>query len=448
MNPAARRLTDTARQRQNEIGAETAALIAEIGEAYRSGQIGEDDLVTLYVAAEQRGHDASAALGAAYIGEFRRVQAPGEVHEPPVLDRFDVGASIGRAAGLVEDLKAIDPDDEGRDETARRTVSAHAARSHRHALSGGRRTMEHSAAANGTRWRRVTGANPCTFCGMLATRGFLDAGYSSRETALWDAEGRRYHDHCTCTAAEIIGELEPTAEEQRLIDLYNEAADGLDVILPELVLPRMRALGQGVLSDAPEPEKLESLTLPQLEERIEQAMSSGDWVEAERLGEILDASFWDETTGARVPTDDPMAPEVFDWFEQADETTRSRFLESLDEERHGNFAQWQWEYVTGKEARRVPTQREMRDAYEAYLEVEYVRAENATRGTMLSREARIADRHPRDLWKVNEATARAWASEEMLDYWDTAGRHTWTTWQASYHGEVEQLNKQAGTWLQ
>lgn len=54
-----------------------------------------------------------------------------------------------------------------------------AATAFRHLLNGGRDTMALSTAANGTRWRLVTGRNPCSFCAMLATR----SDYRTKEAA-------------------------------------------------------------------------------------------------------------------------------------------------------------------------------------------------------------------------------------------------------------------------
>lgn len=51
------------------------------------------------------------------------------------------------------------------------------------------------------RWMRVTGANPCGFCSMLAARG---AVYRSKRTASRrSATGGRYHDNCHCTEQAI-----------------------------------------------------------------------------------------------------------------------------------------------------------------------------------------------------------------------------------------------------
>lgn len=71
-------------------------------------------------------------------------------------------------------------------------------------LTAANRTVERSTGRRkdflkGMRWARVpTGKNPCGFCIVMASRGFV---YSSQATA-GDNFGpyNRYHDHCTCKA--------------------------------------------------------------------------------------------------------------------------------------------------------------------------------------------------------------------------------------------------------
>lgn len=56
-------------------------------------------------------------------------------------------------------------------------------------------------------------------------------------------------------------------------------------------------------------------------------------------------------------------------------------------------------------------------------EIAYRKAENATNGHMVKRkyEGKIGYR---DLWNVNDATARKYASDELLEWWDEHGRVT------------------------
>lgn len=69
----------------------------------------------------------------------------------------------------------------------------------RHVLNGGRETLDTLVSEDETAlgWARVTDANPCYWCAMLASRGHV---YKSRETALKANGHDQYHDGCGCTA--------------------------------------------------------------------------------------------------------------------------------------------------------------------------------------------------------------------------------------------------------
>lgn len=124
----------------------------------------------------------------------------------------------------------------------------------KHAMDGGRGLIDATSSQDrrAIGYRRVTGADPCTFCAMLASRGAMfgsqrqHALYSSEETALVRAyDGGQYHLHCACTAEIVYGHWEPTSKEQEFIDAYERAARAVDAEkLPrtqENVLGLMRA---------------------------------------------------------------------------------------------------------------------------------------------------------------------------------------------------------------
>ncbi|MEU1043978.1 hypothetical protein ABZ400_02325 [Streptomyces sp. NPDC005897] len=77
------------------------------------------------------------------------------------------------------------------------------------ALEGGRQSMQRSIAADdrATGWSRVTDADPCAWCAMLASRGPV---YKSAKTAGDPRKGgNRYHDHCGCQAWPAFTNDEP-----------------------------------------------------------------------------------------------------------------------------------------------------------------------------------------------------------------------------------------------
>lgn len=65
-----------------------------------------------------------------------------------------------------------------------------------------------------------------------------------------------------------------------------------------------------------------------------------------------------------------------------------------------------------------------RSAYRLELDEQYVAAEAATNGYLLSREGEARGLDPRDLWRQNETYARRWASDELKEWWDDHGRLT------------------------
>ncbi|WP_043493738.1 hypothetical protein [Streptomyces viridosporus] len=77
------------------------------------------------------------------------------------------------------------------------------------ALEGGRQVMQRSIEADeqAAGWARVTDADPCAWCAMLASRGPV---YKSAKTAGDPRQGgNRYHDHCGCQAWPAFTHDEP-----------------------------------------------------------------------------------------------------------------------------------------------------------------------------------------------------------------------------------------------
>lgn len=134
----------------------------------------------------------SASLAAGYFEAFRRAEGVGGA-AVPVIDAFDDGAAVRASTSLqvtgyvtTERLRALKHADPGRVALVR--VSGAVTR---HVLDGGRETL--LASVRGDRrargWARVTSANPCEFCSMLASRGGVYTAMSGAFHA---------HDHCGC----------------------------------------------------------------------------------------------------------------------------------------------------------------------------------------------------------------------------------------------------------
>ena len=325
------------------------------------------------------------------------------------------------------------------------TVGELATRTHREVMEAGRQVVQRSS----KRWRRVTDGAPCGFCAMLASRGPV---YTSQDTA----DGGRYHGRCGCTAEPFEGDFadwQPSEAEQRYIDAYNASYE--PGISPEKLTARMDAWladprnGALDLDDPAVWARLDDETLDALALR---KMEEGDFLAAERIGEIQDGRFYDPT-GRAIDTTNPFAPDVYDWFEKQDPATQARFSEKL-EQRLGYdagqmFAQESWAHTnTAKLGRTLPTEREMRKAYDDYLESEWLRAEAGTNGYMLTDAAKAQGVTVRRLWKVNVTTAQKWATREMLDYWNANGRLTYADFKAGYSGGAETTaNRMKGAWV-
>jgi hypothetical protein len=103
----------------------------------------------------------------------------------------------------------------------------------RHVLNGGRDLVlaaaERDTLAEG--FARVTGATPCDFCAMLASRG---PEYKTRGTATATTgrstrgEGFRYHDHCMCTVEPVFDKQGPWPGKAREYEaLWADSTAGL-----------------------------------------------------------------------------------------------------------------------------------------------------------------------------------------------------------------------------
>lgn len=198
--------------------------------------------------------------------------APEGRHEEPIVAQFSPERAIGRAGAAADELRAARKLQSGFEQRFEQIVGKYAGFEQSSILRAGRDTLEMSAIANETRFRRVTDGNPCTFCAILATREDYRTAESAmyvvgrtkngRKTGYLRSKGKRsigskFHDLCGCTVAEVLGEWEPSAKEQAYSDLYYDAVqackdDGIPAS-PDNT-SKMRELGEGVINDARKPE--------------------------------------------------------------------------------------------------------------------------------------------------------------------------------------------------
>ena len=115
-------------------------------------------------------------------------------------------------------------------------------------MMGGRQLIDETTGADqrAVGWRRVSDGDPCSFCGMLCSRGpvYRSADRAGDPVA---GSGTKFHGSCGCTAEIVYGDWQPSEAEQHFIDLYEAAAqeatsvDG--VRTQDTVLWRMRRDG-------------------------------------------------------------------------------------------------------------------------------------------------------------------------------------------------------------
>ncbi|MCZ4557977.1 hypothetical protein O4215_20660 [Rhodococcus maanshanensis] len=82
-----------------------------------------------------------------------------------------------------------------------------------------------------------------------------------------------------------------------------------------------------------------------------------------------------------------------------------------------------------------------RNAYRQHAYDEWLAAENATNGQMLKPKYRDAGIDTRELWKVNDNTAREWASEDLGRHWDDVGRTTLEGFRAMWLNGTQGFSK-------
>lgn len=68
--------------------------------------------------------------------------------------------------------------------------------------------------------------------------------------------------------------------------------------------------------------------------------------------------------------------------------------------------------------------RDVRDDYARHLEQQFVKAEQACRGNLLNQRGREARVDAFSLFSGNRLRAHAYASEELLTFWETTPRMT------------------------
>lgn len=176
--------------------------------------------------------DIAATAAAEWYEEVRAGSVGGSYSArlSPGVDPGKVEGSVRYAAGHLFG------------ENPQQTLAVISGAMQRHIYYSGRDTVRRNASYDPRkpRWARVpTGAKTCTFCSMMASRGFV---YHSAQTA---GEDDDYHDDCDCQAvvefdAEThhIAGYDPDADYDRYLAARDAAGSGD----PRVILAKMREM--------------------------------------------------------------------------------------------------------------------------------------------------------------------------------------------------------------
>jgi len=159
----------------------------------------------------QQAREQSAALArAAYTDARRDAGIPDGEFDPSgplplALKRLESALDVTGPVEFKQAIAAGKTPQQAMDAAAVRMVGS----TQYLALEGGREAMQRSIDSDerATGWARVTDADPCAWCAMLASRGPV---YKSAKTAGDPRQGgNTYHDHCACQAWPAFTHDEP-----------------------------------------------------------------------------------------------------------------------------------------------------------------------------------------------------------------------------------------------
>lgn len=237
-------LTEAFKTTQTREAAKVAALVALY---YRQRVQVEDPSsvqawLDLVIPRIIRASDSGARLAQQFYAAVRRIEAP-------TATPFTPTAALGMVdPGVKKSLMAVGPGDYMNkmrqfeqlelSPTAKKAALAEAKQVTsvklaqavvRHAQAGGRQTIYAGAEQDRTAlgWVRVTRANPCFFCAMLASRGLhyraFDQGSFDLSDARFDGDGdAKVHDKCGCSLKPVyVADGDPVlARNETYVDLW------------------------------------------------------------------------------------------------------------------------------------------------------------------------------------------------------------------------------------
>lgn len=282
-------------------------------------------------------------------------------------------------------------------------------------------------------WRRVTSDNPCDFCAMLAAQG---AVYNAEETADFEA-----HDNCSCTAEPVWGREREPREVQVLQDAWERVTQGLSG--KQAVVAWRVYWRDKQRREAFSPERLGKLSDDELLDLFADVSRKRD-LDEDALRAVDDELLRREAAAGRPSPgreDDTPEQRRVDELLASGRTLESAMAEvyDLDEAafRRAVLAD------TIDQQRKVGESRDAaaRRLYDDQVHIQYLQAEDWTRGNLLNRAGRSAGIDPVTLFSGTRARARKYASEELMRFWDEQSpRQTLTEFKAAVLGRASDLS--------
>lgn len=346
----------------------------------------------------------------------------------------------------------------------------------RHVLGGGRGTITGTAARDpaAVGWARVTGPAPCWLCAMQASRG---PDFKTRRSALLKSDGQVYHDGCACTVEPVYSRSAPWPGDARdYRALWNDVAKGKEASAARRAFraaldARSDTRSPAARRDARAQAKREREQLhPRLPDATEpprdetpsdivDAPGSGDPLDGVDLAALSDDDLF-ELFGRHADRPDVLERLAAEMDSRDDDTDvpDTDVAERTPEQQHIDALVaegWDWQdaysqaYGIGDDemdrqarAAEVDAQRrggETRDdavrrLYDELITAQYVDAETACRGHLLSKAGQAEGIDPFTLFSGPTARARKYASEDLQRWWAEHGRVTFTEYRAQVLG--------------
>lgn len=287
-------------------------------------------------------------------------------------------------------------------------------------------------------WRRVGSGNLCDFCAMLVSQGTL---YDAESDADFEA-----HDGCTCTAEPVWERNAPEPPEvlvlQTAWNRVTKGASGAEArslwrkwwkdtdSLPPLSQQQLAAMTEDELLD-----RFHTISVRRVLDEDALKAVDDEFTRRERLA------------GRDLPDDEDNSPQArrLDELLGQGRSFESAYAEAYDLDDIAFRRQVLADTVDQQRMIGESRDAAVRRLYEDRVRLQYLEAEDWTRGNLLSREGMRANIDPVTLFSGPRSRARKYASEELKRFWDErADRQTLAEFRAVMLGRQSDVKAAAG----